>query len=83
MVMVLGDAFSFCNSATGLNCHKDNIRMDKGRFGHTELLEAAKDVPVDEGAATDTVLVVEVQVESAATVITVRTSKITLISQKT
>ena len=73
MVMVFGDAFSFCTSGTELNCHKDNIRMDRGRFGHTELLEAVKDVPVDEGAATDTVLVVEVQVESAATVITVRT----------
>ena len=47
--------------------------MGKGRIQHTEVLEAVKDVPVVEGAATDTVLVVEVQVESAATVMKVRT----------
>lgn len=58
-----------------LNCQRINIRIRncRGRFSaHLEALEAVKDVPVFEGAAADTVLVVEVQVESAATVITDR-----------
>ena len=44
----------------------------KFRVHHTEALEAGNVVQVVDGAAADTVLVVEVQVESAATIISDR-----------